>query len=205
MVKYTKLAERGCRKVTDFMVQKCIWDANHGLTPKRVNATAALMTVGNIKKGKTPKYEELVDLSFANKSIKELGEYKGPLCPSERSGTRAAVAEGGIGPAPCRLDPGRIETRRGALLMTIANEAHAGGIAGFAAAAAEADAVLGAAALSPLWLRRAHPDALGDGRSVGQPNFVFVSLENCGRILRLTVTGELPYYAGRACRSCSTA
>ena len=37
--------------------------------------TANLMErVGNIQKGKTPKYEELVDLSFANEAIKELGE-----------------------------------------------------------------------------------------------------------------------------------
>ena len=30
-----------------------------------------------------PKYEDVVDLSFANEAIKELGEYKGPLCPSQ--------------------------------------------------------------------------------------------------------------------------
>jgi NitT/TauT family transport system substrate-binding protein len=85
MVKYTKLPKDVVEKSLDFMVQKCIWDANHGLTPKRVNATAALMErVGNIPKGQVPKYEEMVDLSFANDSIKELGEYKGPLCPSEQ-------------------------------------------------------------------------------------------------------------------------
>ena len=84
MVKYTKLPQDVVEKSLDFMVQKCIWDANHGLTPKRVNATAALMErVGNIPKGQTPTYEEMVDLSFANEAIKELGEYKGPLCPSE--------------------------------------------------------------------------------------------------------------------------
>jgi NitT/TauT family transport system substrate-binding protein len=84
IVKYTKLPKDVVEKSLEFMVQKCIWDANHGLTPKRVNATAALMErVGNIPKGQTPKYEEMVDLTFANESIKELGEYKGPLCPSE--------------------------------------------------------------------------------------------------------------------------
>jgi len=68
------------------MVAKCIWDGNHGLSPKRVNATAALMErVGNIPKGQVPKYEDMVDLSFANEAIKELGEYKGPVCPSEPS------------------------------------------------------------------------------------------------------------------------
>ena len=40
-----------------------------------MNFTAELMTkVGNIPEGKTPKYEDLVDLSFANEAIKELGE-----------------------------------------------------------------------------------------------------------------------------------
>jgi NitT/TauT family transport system substrate-binding protein len=84
MVKYTKLPKDVVERSLDFMVQKCIWDANHGLSPKRVNATAALMErVGNIPKGQTPKYEDLVDLSFANEAIKELGEWKGPICPSE--------------------------------------------------------------------------------------------------------------------------
>ncbi|MEX2128650.1 MAG: ABC transporter substrate-binding protein [Xanthobacteraceae bacterium] len=84
IVKYTKLPQDVAEKSLDFMVQKCIWDANHGLSAKRVNGTAALMErVGNIPKGEAPKYEDLVDLSFASESIKELGEYKGPLCPSE--------------------------------------------------------------------------------------------------------------------------
>ena len=84
IVKYTKLPQDVAEKSLDFMVEKCIWDANHGLTSKRVNGTAALMErVGNIPKGQTPKYEEMVDLTFANESIKELGEYKGPRCPSE--------------------------------------------------------------------------------------------------------------------------
>jgi NitT/TauT family transport system substrate-binding protein len=84
IVKYTKLPQDVAEKSLEFMVQKCIWDGNHGLTPKRVNGTAALMErVGNIPKGEAPKYEELVDVSFANESIKELGEYKGPFCPSE--------------------------------------------------------------------------------------------------------------------------
>jgi NitT/TauT family transport system substrate-binding protein len=84
IVKYTKLPPDVAEKSLDFMVQQCIWDGNHGLTPKRVNGTAALMErVGNIPKGEAPKYEDLVDLSFVNESIKELGEYKGPLCPSE--------------------------------------------------------------------------------------------------------------------------
>jgi hypothetical protein len=49
-----------------------------------VNYTAELMErVGNIPKGQTPKYEELVDMSLADEVIKELGEWKGPVCPSD--------------------------------------------------------------------------------------------------------------------------
>jgi NitT/TauT family transport system substrate-binding protein len=84
IVKYTKLPKDVVEKSLDLMVQKCIWDANHGLGPKKVNATGALMErVGNIPKGQVPKYDDVVDLSFAKEAIKELGEYKGPLCPSE--------------------------------------------------------------------------------------------------------------------------
>jgi NitT/TauT family transport system substrate-binding protein len=84
IVKYTKLPKDVAEKALDFLVEKCIWDANHGLGPKRVNATAALMErVGNIPKGQTPTYEDMVDLSFANESIRELGGWKGPICPSE--------------------------------------------------------------------------------------------------------------------------
>ncbi len=83
MVKYTKLPEDVINKALDFMIAKCIWNPNNGLSPKRVNFTASLMEkVGNIEQGKVPKYEDLVDLSFGNESIKELGEYKGP-CASE--------------------------------------------------------------------------------------------------------------------------
>jgi ABC-type nitrate/sulfonate/bicarbonate transport system substrate-binding protein len=79
MVKYTKLSADVVNKALDLMVAKCIWDPNNGLSTKRVNYTAELMTkVGNIPAGKTPKYEDLVDLSFANEAIKELGDYKGP-------------------------------------------------------------------------------------------------------------------------------
>ena len=86
IIKYTKLPKDVVEKSLDLMVQKCIWDGNHGLGPKKVNATANLMErVGNIEKDKKPKYEDLVDMSFATESIKELGEYKGPVCPSEDS------------------------------------------------------------------------------------------------------------------------
>ena len=38
--------------------------------------------VGNIKEGKTPKYEEIVDTTFAKKAIELVGEWKGPVCPT---------------------------------------------------------------------------------------------------------------------------
>ena len=45
--------------------------------------TADLMTkVGNIKEGKTPTYEDVVDTTFAKKAIEQLGEWKGPICPT---------------------------------------------------------------------------------------------------------------------------
>jgi len=84
IIKYTKLPADVANKALDFMVEKCIWDPGTGLGPKRVNFTAELMTkVGNIPEGKTPKYEDLVDLSFANQAIKELGEYKGPCASAD--------------------------------------------------------------------------------------------------------------------------
>jgi hypothetical protein len=49
-----------------------------------VNFTGELMEkVGNIPHGKVPSYDDLVDLSFAKKAIEELGEWKGPVCPSD--------------------------------------------------------------------------------------------------------------------------
>jgi NitT/TauT family transport system substrate-binding protein len=84
IIKYTKLPPDVAGKALDLLVEKCIWNPNHGLSPKRVNYTAELMTrVGNIPEGKTPKYEDLVDLSFANEAIKELGEYKGPCAADD--------------------------------------------------------------------------------------------------------------------------
>jgi ABC-type nitrate/sulfonate/bicarbonate transport system substrate-binding protein len=86
IIKYTQLPKDIAEKTYDFMVKNCIWDADHGLSAKRVNGTASLMErVGNIEKGKVPKYEDIVDLSFANEALKELGEWKGPTCPTESS------------------------------------------------------------------------------------------------------------------------
>ncbi|MGH6789310.1 MAG: ABC transporter substrate-binding protein [Pseudolabrys sp.] len=83
LVKRTGYPEKVLSDSFDFLVKQCIWDANSGLSPERVNFTAQLMTkVGNIKPGKTPKYEDVVDTSFAKKAIAQLGEWKGPVCPT---------------------------------------------------------------------------------------------------------------------------
>ncbi len=83
VVKYTEQSKEVAKETLDFMIKNCIWDANSGIGPTRINFTAQLMEkVGNIPQGKVPKYEDLVDLSFSNEAIKELGEWKGPVCPS---------------------------------------------------------------------------------------------------------------------------
>jgi ABC-type nitrate/sulfonate/bicarbonate transport system substrate-binding protein len=83
LVKQTGYPEKILSESFDFMIKECIWDANSGLSPERVNFTADLMTkVGNIKEGKTPKYDEIVDTTFAKKAIETLGEWKGPVCPT---------------------------------------------------------------------------------------------------------------------------
>ncbi|MCF8476412.1 MAG: ABC transporter substrate-binding protein [Pseudolabrys sp.] len=83
MIKRTGYPAKVVEDTYDFLVKSCIWDANTGLSPERVDFTANLMTkVGNIEKGKTPGYDKIVDKSFAEKAIKELGEWKGPMCPT---------------------------------------------------------------------------------------------------------------------------
>jgi NitT/TauT family transport system substrate-binding protein len=83
LVKQTGYPEKVLSDSFDFMVKECIWDANSGLSPERVNFTSDLMTkIGNIKEGKTPKYDEIVDTTFAKKAIEQLGEWKGPVCPT---------------------------------------------------------------------------------------------------------------------------
>lgn len=83
MVKHTGYPEKIISDTYDFLVKSCIWDANTGLSPERVNFTAELMTkVGNIEKGKTPTYDQIVDTTFAQKGIEKLGVWKGPVCPT---------------------------------------------------------------------------------------------------------------------------
>lgn len=83
MVKHSGYPEKIVSDTYDFMVKHCIWDANSGLGAERINFTGELMErVGNIEKGKVPKYEDIIDASFAQAAIKELGEWKGPVCPT---------------------------------------------------------------------------------------------------------------------------
>jgi len=83
MVKETGYPEKIISESYDFLVKNCIWDANSGLSKERVDFTANLMTkVGNIKPGKTPSYDDVVDASFAKKAIATMGEWKGPVCPT---------------------------------------------------------------------------------------------------------------------------
>jgi NitT/TauT family transport system substrate-binding protein len=83
LVKRTGYPQKVLEDSFDYMVKECIWDANSGLSAERINFTANLMTkVGNIKEGKTPKYEDVIDASFAKKAIDKLGEWKGPVCPT---------------------------------------------------------------------------------------------------------------------------
>lgn len=83
MVKHTGYPKDIVEKTYDFLVKSCIWDANTGLAPSRVNFTAKLMEkVGNIAKGKAPTYDQIVDKEFAEKAIKKLGVWKGPVCPT---------------------------------------------------------------------------------------------------------------------------
>jgi ABC-type nitrate/sulfonate/bicarbonate transport system substrate-binding protein len=83
LVKHTGYPEKIISETYDTLVKACIWNANTGLTPERVNFTSKLMEkVGNIEKGKAPSYDQIVDKTFAEKAIKDLGVWKGPVCPS---------------------------------------------------------------------------------------------------------------------------
>jgi NitT/TauT family transport system substrate-binding protein len=83
LVKHTGYPQKILEESLDFMIKECIWDANTGLGPERFEFTANLMTkVGNIPEGKTPKPEDVIHASFAKEAIAELGEWKGPVCPS---------------------------------------------------------------------------------------------------------------------------
>jgi ABC-type nitrate/sulfonate/bicarbonate transport system substrate-binding protein len=83
LVKHTGYPQKIVEESFDFLVKECIWDANTGLGPERFDFTADLMTkVGNIAADKKPKHEDVVRTSFAKDALKELGEWKGPVCPS---------------------------------------------------------------------------------------------------------------------------
>ncbi len=83
MIKHTGYPPKIIEDTYDYLVKSCIWDANTGLNPERVNFTSNLMEkVGNIEKGKAPHYDQIVDKQFADKAIKDLGVWKGPVCPT---------------------------------------------------------------------------------------------------------------------------
>jgi NitT/TauT family transport system substrate-binding protein len=83
IVKQTGYSEKVVSQAYDFLVKNCIWDANSGLSPERINFTAKLMEkVGNVEKGKVPTYDQIVDTQFARAALKELGPYQGPVCSS---------------------------------------------------------------------------------------------------------------------------
>jgi len=82
LVKHSGLPESIISPAYDELVANCVWDANHGLSKERVNATGQLMKkVGNIK-GEVPSYEDIVDLSIAEEALKSLGPWTGPVCKS---------------------------------------------------------------------------------------------------------------------------
>jgi NitT/TauT family transport system substrate-binding protein len=83
LVKHTGYPQKIVEESFDFLVKECIWDANTGLGAERFEFTADLMTkVGNIAADKKPKHEDVVRTSFAKDALKDLGEWKGPVCPS---------------------------------------------------------------------------------------------------------------------------
>ena len=83
IVKHTGYPEPIISKSYDFLVKNCIWNANTGLSPERINFTSKLMErVGNIEKGKAPSYDQIVNKTFAERAIKDLGLWNGPVCPS---------------------------------------------------------------------------------------------------------------------------
>lgn len=81
LVKHTGLDAKILSEAYDELVAACVWDANSGLSPDRINFTAQLMKkVGNIK-GAVPTYGDLVDVSISEEALKSLGMWKGPVCP----------------------------------------------------------------------------------------------------------------------------
>jgi len=83
LVKHTGYPENIVKESLDFMIKSCIWDANMGLGQERIDFTAKLMTkVGNIPEGKTPAYGDVVFSDYAKAALAEVGEWKGPVCPS---------------------------------------------------------------------------------------------------------------------------
>lgn len=82
LVKHTGYPEKIISETYDYLKKECIWDANTGLSPARINFTSNLMKKVHRIEGKAPTYDQIVDKKFAAEAIKQLGLWKGPVCPS---------------------------------------------------------------------------------------------------------------------------
>ena len=82
LVKHTGYPEKVISQTYDFLKENCIWNANTGLSPTRINFTSKLMKKVHRISGAAPTYDQIVDKTFAAKAIKDLGMWKGPVCPS---------------------------------------------------------------------------------------------------------------------------
>ena len=84
LVKQTGYPEKIIAETYDFLVKNCIWDANTGLSAERVNFTVQAdgpRSAISKRARRRPTSRSSIK-SFAEKAIKELGEWKGPVCPT---------------------------------------------------------------------------------------------------------------------------
>ena len=194
LVKHTGYPEKILAESFDFLVKKCIWDANSGLCAERINFTANLMTkVGNIKEGKTPKYEDIVDATLRQEGDREARRVEGPGLPD--GGVLAGAEHAG---AACTAASAALRSQRTtmALPMSVAMRPHRR-----AATAASRkrgqDAMVGEAGAFPLRLCRADPDRLAARRALHQPDLLHLSDRKIAvAFYETTVSGELPYFLG---------
>ena len=202
LVKHTGYPEKILSETFDFLVKNCIWDANSGLGPERFNFTANLMAkVGNIKEGKTPKYEDIVDTTFAKEGDRAARRMERPGLPDGGLLGRLQSRTGAALRWRRRALKSR-QRREGKTTMSVAHQVHTGALADGAtggAAAAEEDAVVGPAGAVSLRLRRADPDRLANRRALHQSDLLHLSdRRSRSPSTTLTVSGELPYFLGQS-------
>ena len=122
LVKFTGYPEKIISDTYDFMVKNCIWDANTGLSAgARTISPPNLMTkVGNIKEGKTPKYEDVVDTEFAKEGDRESSASGRDRFARPRRSKATSCRDGrtppGNGGVRCRRD--KTENRQGTRKQT---------------------------------------------------------------------------------------